>query len=83
MSITDQKIPLEVLPLDALAANEFGRINLVDGEEKSVQRLAEMGLREGVTLRMIRPGEPSIVALGDQRLSVRLDAETVILVETK
>lgn len=72
----------QVLPLETLRANESGRITLVDGEASAVQRLAEMGLREGATLRMIRPGEPSIIALGDHRLSVRLSDDTMVLIET-
>lgn len=72
----------QLLPLDELRANESGRIASVDGDERAVQRLAEMGLRDGVTLRMVRPGQPSIVALGDHRLSVRLDEETIVLIET-
>lgn len=72
----------QVLPLETLRANESGRITLVDGEDLAVQRLAEMGLREGVTLCMIRPGEPSIIGLGDHRLSVRLGDDTMVLIET-
>lgn len=69
------------VPLDLLAQNESGKICVVDGDEQAVHRLAEMGLREGIVVRMVKPGSPSILAMGDQRLSLRLGDGVSIFVE--
>ena len=45
-----------------------------------IDRLEEMGLRIGVTLRMVQPGSPCIVAVGNHRFSLRIDDSAVVLV---
>lgn len=72
---------MQTVPLELLALGEEGRILDVDGERATVTRLAEMGLREGVSVRMVKPGRPCIVAVGNHRLSFRGEDSTVILVE--
>jgi ferrous iron transport protein A len=69
------------IPLELLAAGEEGRICDVDGERTTVTRLAEMGLREGSMVRMVKPGRPCIIAVGNHRLSFRGEDSTVVLVE--
>jgi ferrous iron transport protein A len=71
-----------VVPLDLLGTGEQGRVVDVGGSREMVGRLAELGIREGSDLRMVRPGQPCIVALGNQRLSFRGEAAAVVLVET-
>jgi Fe2+ transport system protein FeoA len=73
---------LQVVPLELLRCGERGRIHDVDGRPEMVCRLEEMGLHAGVVLRMIQPGRPCIVALGEQRLSFRGDEAAMLLVET-
>jgi len=69
-----------LVPLDALRAGEAGEISDVDGPPDLVHRLSELGLRSGVRVRMQQPGQPCVLAIGDQRLSLRLEAEVIILV---
>ena len=68
--------------MELLSAGEEGQILEIDGDRDLINRLAEMGLREGVHIRMLRPGSPCIVALGNHRLSFRADESAVVLVET-
>lgn len=70
-----------LLPLEALQSGESGRIHEIDGQSELVQRLAEMGLHPGATVRMLRPGSPCIVDINHQRLSYRCDDRASILVE--
>ncbi len=69
------------LPLDFLRAGETGRITGLDGPAAAVNRLAELGLREGQPVRMLRPGPPYLVQLGETRLCLRPEADVVVLVE--
>lgn len=75
-------MPHNVLPLELLKNGEEGRVFEIDGDRGLVSRLAEMGLREGVRIRMIRCGAPCIVAIDHQRLSFRAEDAAMILVET-
>ena len=70
-----------LLPLDLLAAGEEGCLVEIDGRPELVSRLAEMGLREGVRLKMVLPGKPCIIALGNHRFSFRAEEAGSILVE--
>ncbi|MBW3540964.1 MAG: ferrous iron transport protein A [Planctomycetes bacterium] len=70
-----------IVPLEDLYAGEGGRIVEIDGAEAAVQRLAEMGLRAGVAVRVLKTGSPAILGLDDQRLSFRPEAGTTVLVE--
>lgn len=70
-----------VVPLDTLRVGESGRIADVDGCAETVTRLAEIGLRNGATVRMVQSGRPCILALDDQRLSFRPEECTHVYVE--
>lgn len=70
-----------IVPLHLLKPGETGNICDVDGNVHLVRRLGEMGLRSGVAVRMVQPGEPCIVALNHQRLSFRGEDDAVVLVE--
>lgn len=69
------------VPLELLKTGEEGRVSDVDGDRSTVMRLAEMGLRQGVAVRMVKAGRPCIVAVGNHRLSYRVEDSTVVLVE--
>ena len=71
----------QIVPLELLRAGEEGRVLDVEGERGLVVRLAEMGLREGIAVRMVRPGSPCIVAIDNHRMSFRCDEAAVVLVE--
>jgi ferrous iron transport protein A len=70
-----------ILPLELLTVGQRGRICELSGEHEFVNRLREMGLRQDVEIRMVQPGSPCIVAMGDQRLSIRTEENVMILVE--
>lgn len=70
-----------IVPLDTLSSGELGRICDLCGNQELVARLEEMGLRVGTELRMVQPGRPCIIAVANQRLSLRADENILILVE--
>lgn len=72
---------MEIVPLDSLQAGETGRIADVEGCAEIVTRLAEIGLRNGASVRMVQPGRPCILALDNQRLSFRPEDCTHVFVE--
>lgn len=69
-----------MIPLDAMTSDEWGQITLLDGPDHEVQRLRDLGLREGVRLQMVRKGAPCLVSVGGRRLSLRCSADTMIFV---
>ncbi len=69
-----------IVPLELMAAGEMGHVVQMEGSPDVVHRLAEMGLREQARILMVQPGSPCIVAVGDQRLSLRMDDDAEILV---
>ncbi len=69
-----------VLPLSLLRTGQRGRINGVLGPSDWVQRLREMGLRDGAEVRMVRQGSPCMIRLGSQTLCFRTDESTRVLV---
>jgi ferrous iron transport protein A len=71
----------EIVPMSLLNRGESGCVHDIAGESQLVRRLDEMGLRTGVTVRMVQPGKPCIVALDHQRLSFRGEDEALVLVE--
>jgi ferrous iron transport protein A len=71
----------QVVPLDLLQAHESGQILEVVAPDEWTHRLQELGLREGVTIRMVKPGEPCILAIDGHRFSYRCDPSTMIMVE--
>lgn len=71
------------LPLNLLSAGEMGDVVDVIGPEAAVHRLAELGIRPGVPIAMIRTGDPCIVGFGDVRFSLRLDPDVEIFVQSR
>ncbi|HUQ68639.1 MAG TPA: FeoA family protein [Planctomycetaceae bacterium] len=71
----------QVVPLELLKSGEQGRVCEIDGRSDFVHRLAEMGLRTGAMVRMLRPGSPCILDLDHQRLSFRADQVASVFVE--
>jgi Fe2+ transport system protein FeoA len=69
-----------LLPLEYLAQGEWAEVAQVAGEPGWVNRLAEMGVRAGMRLRMLQTGSPCLLQVGDHRLSLRPDGTTHILV---
>lgn len=73
----------QIVPLEVLAPGEGGRIQDVEGDQRLVTRLAEMGLRRGVEVHMIANGSPCIIAFDNHRMSFRAEEDTVVLVEVR
>lgn len=72
--------PEVLLPLDHLRANEEASVVELHGDESQIHRLAEMGLRIGAAVRMVRPGAPFLLAVDGKRLSMRLNHDVEVLV---
>lgn len=72
---------MDIVPLDCLQTGETGRIADIEGCAETVTRLAEIGLRNGALVRMVRTGSPCILALDNQRLSFRPEECTHVFVE--
>lgn len=84
MKLTGQAATLversNLVPLSRLRAGEKGRIGGMQGDSDAVHRLREMGLHEGASVQMVRPGSPCIIRLRSQRLGFRLDDLAHVLV---
>ncbi len=75
-----QNSSFDLVPLTFLRADQMGRIGEVLGGGGVVQRLREMGLRDGAEVRMVRPGSPCIIRLDGRKLCVRSDQVASVLV---
>jgi len=73
-------VPDDLLPLECLAPGEWADVAEVTGEPGWVARLAELGVRIGSRLRVVQPGSPCLLQVGDSRLSLRGDWDMQILV---
>jgi len=71
----------QAVPLEFLAAGEKGRIFEIGGRQEMIVRLEEMGLRQGVPVRMVQPGRPCIVAVNNHRMSFRGEETAIVLVQ--
>ena len=61
----------DLIPLELLSAGQSGRIDALVGAPGEVQRLQEMGLRQGAWIEMVQPGSPCIVKLSGSKLCLR------------
>lgn len=77
----EAEVPMVIVPLEMMSSGEQGRVSALDGSPEFVVRLEEMGLREGVRIRMVQPGCPCILAVNDHRFSLRFDNRATVLVE--
>lgn len=69
-----------LIPLSRLRAGQSGCVGEVLGGGGLVHRLREMGLRAGARVRMIRSGSPCIFRLEGQKLCVRADEVTNVMI---
>jgi Fe2+ transport system protein FeoA len=75
-------MPHDLLPLELLDRDTWADIAEVSGEHQWVSRLAELGLRTGCRLRMLQPGRPCLLQVGDCRVCLRGEVAAQILVRT-
>ena len=69
-----------IVPLDVMSAGTLGHVEEVAGAPDWVGRMAELGIRSGTRIYIVRQGSPCLVDVGGSRLSVRFDAASFILV---
>jgi ferrous iron transport protein A len=70
----------DLLPLEMLDCGEWADIAEVAGDSHWVCRLAELGVRTGCRLRVLQPGSPCLLQIGECRLSLRGEWASQILV---
>ncbi len=69
-----------LLPLELLPNGEWAEVEDIAGEPSWVSRLAELGVRVGSRLRVLRQGRPCLLQIGGSRLSLRDESGMHILV---
>ena len=69
-----------LLPLEHLGPGEWGDVEHVDGEPCWVGRMAELGVRVGSRLRVLRSGSPCLLDVAGSRLCLRGESPMQILV---
>jgi ferrous iron transport protein A len=69
-----------LLPLELIGDGEWAEVEDIAGEPSWVSRMAELGVRVGSRLQMLRQGRPCLLRLESCRLSLRDEAGTHILV---
>ena len=69
-----------LMPLDLLGPGEWGEVADVSGEPGWVGRLAELGLREGTQVCVLRPGTTCLLNVSGCRLCLRGGESAQILV---
>ena len=71
----------QLVPLNRLASGRYGRVAQILGLPEDVQRVKEMGIRDGIQVEMIRSGTPCIIRTGMQTLCIRGNDLLNVLVE--
>ena len=66
----------------AFVSGEPGGLGVadLDGPSAAVNRLQELGLRIGQRIRMLQPGPPHLVQVGETRLCLRAEADVLVLI---
>ena len=63
-----------LIPIELLEAGELADVDEVSGNGAWIARMAELGIRHGTRLKLLRQGSPCIIEIGGARLSVRGEA---------
>lgn len=66
MSTVSHLIPLKQLP-----NGHTGQVGQLMGRTAQVQRLQELGFRDGVEVEMVQSGSPCVIRLGSKKLGFR------------
>ena len=69
-----------LLPLECLRPGEWAEVCDVSGEPAWIGRLAELGIRIGCRIQMLRGGSPCLIQVGGGRLSLRGEHSGAVLV---
>lgn len=70
----------ELIPLHCLYAGQSAFVEEVLGNSCDVQRLHEIGLCRGAAVEMVQPGSPCVIRLGGNKLCLRHDDLTSVMV---
>jgi ferrous iron transport protein A len=71
------------LPIEFLPNNTNATIVEMCGRPSQVQRLEELGVRQGCKVRMVCHGEPCLICVEGRRISLRLgDSADIFVVPT-
>ena len=71
---------MNTIPLELLRRGEQADVAEVHGEPCWVGRMAELGIRAGSRLRVLQPGAPCVLMVGESRLTLRGENVFQILV---
>lgn len=71
---------VDLIPLAHLASGTKARVGQLVGQPDQLQRLQELGLRDGTTIEMLRGGSPCIIRLADSKLCFRSNEAMGVLV---
>jgi Fe2+ transport system protein FeoA len=69
-----------MMPLDMLQAGEWAEVQEVSGQPAWVNRLAELGIREGCRLQVVQPGSTCLLNIAGCKLCLRPGECSQILV---
>ena len=70
----------DCIPLQNLDVGCTGAVMAVIGQNDMLHRLEEIGLRQGAEVHMVQSGRPCIVRVNGQRLCLRADELSHVLV---
>lgn len=69
-----------LVPIRKLTPGQTARIARLVGPPEDVHRLEELGLRQGTTIQMFRPGNPCILRLEGSKVCLRAGKQIEVLV---
>jgi ferrous iron transport protein A len=69
-----------LVPLELVPNGEWAEVEDIAGEPSWVSRMAELGVRVGSRLQVLRQGKPCLLRIGSCRLSFRDESGVHILV---
>lgn len=72
---------LSLVPASSMAQREFGQIRLMSGDQQATHRFAEMGIRPGAQIQLIRHGKPCMIAVDGRKFSMRAEDLDEIFVQ--
>jgi ferrous iron transport protein A len=61
----------DMVPISVLRPGQQAEVRQVVGRPEQVQRLEELGVRNGVALEMVQAGTPCIIRVGATKLCFR------------
>ncbi|MCI0641784.1 MAG: ferrous iron transport protein A [Gemmataceae bacterium] len=70
----------DLIPFELLGIGQWADVSDIGGDSRWVSRLAELGLRIGARVRILQPGSPCLVQVGEARFCLRGDDLGQILV---